>query len=157
MNELEDQLNISFASGATAPDEFELSTAAPDLSISTGTFGNYNWNNTMIGPIGAITTGPYITSTSAGPYAISNGTIAGGAKLELKGENADIVINEVSLMNMLANIESRLNILHPNTNIEAEWDELRELGDRYRALEKQIKEKSDMWEKLKAMPPPTVD
>ena len=41
--------------------------------------------------------------------------------------------------------------------IEQEWDELRGLGEKYRALEKDIKEKISIWEKLKAMPPPTLD
>ena len=69
--------------------------------------------------------------------------------LEIRGDNADIVINGVSLNETLANINARLGMMRPNPKIEAEWDELRELGDRYRALEADIKDKMQMWELLK--------
>jgi hypothetical protein len=39
--------------------------------------------------------------------------------------------------------------LVPNSDMEAEWDQLRELGERYRELEKLCKEKSTAWNKLK--------
>jgi hypothetical protein len=42
--------------------------------------------------------------------------------------------------------------MQPNTELEAEWDQLRELGDRYRELEQQCREKSQMWAKLKTLP-----
>ena len=45
----------------------------------------------------------------------------------------------------------------PFGELEADWDELRELGERYRELEKRCKEKAETWNKLKAMPPPQVD
>jgi hypothetical protein len=53
-------------------------------------------------------------------------------------------------------VEERLNILTPNPEMEKEWDDLRKLGERYRKLEKKCKEKSDMWNKLKAMPKPEI-
>ena len=40
-------------------------------------------------------------------------------------------------------------MLVPNPDLEAEWDQLRELGERYRELEKLCKEKSTVWNKLK--------
>jgi hypothetical protein len=52
-------------------------------------------------------------------------------------------------MSAIDALEQRLNILVPNPELEAEWDELRELGERYRELERQCKEKGDMWAKLK--------
>jgi hypothetical protein len=76
--------------------------------------------------------------------------------MDLKGENADIKINGKSLVDTLTALEQRLNILTPNPKLEAEWDELRELGERYRELEKQCKEKAEMWAKLKSMPAPTI-
>jgi hypothetical protein len=69
--------------------------------------------------------------------------------MELRGDNADIVVNGRSLMNAIDTLEQRLNILVPNPELEKEWDDLRELGDRYRELERQCKEKGDMWAKLK--------
>jgi len=74
-------------------------------------------------------------------------------KINLSGDNADIVINGVSLMEIL---QDRLNIMVPNPELEKEWAELKRLGDRYRKLEKKLKEQGDMWAKLKAMPPPDL-
>jgi len=69
--------------------------------------------------------------------------------LEIRGDNADILINGVSLNETLTNINARLGMMRPNPKIEAEWDELLELGNRYRALEADIKDKMQMWELLK--------
>ena len=99
--------------------------------------------------------------TGANGYSYANwntqaGTIVPSGTISLQGENADIRVNGVSLMDTLNTIAERLNILHPNPELETEWDQLRELGEQYRELEKQLKEKSEMWNTLKAMPP-TID
>ena len=70
-------------------------------------------------------------------------------QLELKGDQADVVINGVSLTETLQLIQDRLNMLRPNTALEAEWDQLRELGEQYRRLEAELKEKQRAWEILK--------
>jgi flagellar motility protein MotE (MotC chaperone) len=88
-----------------------------------------------------------------GTYTLSPNNSISSATLELQGEGADVRINGVSLTGVLKNIEERLNILRPNAELETEWHQLKELGDQYRALEAELKEKSKMWEKLKAMPP----
>lgn len=49
----------------------------------------------------------------------------------------------------LEDIEARLNILRPNHSLEAEWDELRELGEKYRRLEKDMLEKLALVDVLK--------
>jgi hypothetical protein len=120
------------------------------------------WNNT------AITGGGYsypnsvsATSTAGGPYTIGSNvspwaTYTSTPKIKLDGEGADIEVNGWSLMNMIGKIEQRLNILHPNDELEAEWAELRALGDQYRRLEKHIQEKQATWDRLKAMPPPEI-
>ncbi len=113
-------------------------------------------SNTAIGGI----TVPWVTGTSISDdtYTLgpnwNNGT---SAKIQLNGEDADIEVNGESLMGMLKAIEERLNILRPNETLESEWNELRILGDQYRALEKHIQEKQATWDKLKAMPPPEID
>lgn len=86
------------------------------------------------------------TFTIASPHTKVNQ----GGKLQLHGENADIEINGKSLVAMLERIEQRINILTVNTELEAEWEELRELGEQYRALEQHIIEKMKTWEKLRA-------
>ena len=123
-------------------------------------------NNISISP--SISPNIYTTSgitsgISQSPYIVSNGASAGwstiepSAKIVLNGKDADIMINGVSLNDTLKNIEQRLGILRPNPDLEAEWDQLKALGNQYRELEKQLKEKSNMWSKLKAMPPPVVE
>jgi hypothetical protein len=117
-----------------------------------------------------LTAGPYTTSidtsnlvwastpntvwtTNTADWSISTNQ---SATIDLKGDNADIRVNGRSLMDAIDTLEQRLNILIPNPELEAEWEELRELGQRYRELEKKCQEKGDMWAKLKAMPPPEV-
>ena len=65
----------------------------------------------------------------------------------------DITINGVSLTDTLDRIERRLGILHPNEELEEIWTELKELGNRYRELVKnipeEILEKKSVWDLLK--------
>ena len=97
------------------------------------------------------TTSPWISSGTTGinPAMVVNpsGTI------EIKGEDADIKINGKSMKTWMEAVEERLNILTPNPEMEKDWDELQELGERYRALEKQCKEKARMWAALKKVQP----
>jgi hypothetical protein len=111
----------------------------------------------------------HVSAGSSGVYTISgtNGTSAldwsnisvsntytssinKSGMLELRGEKADIVVNGQSLMTMMQQIQERLNILTVNTDLETEWDELRELGRRYRELEQHIRDKMAVWQKLNA-------
>ena len=47
-------------------------------------------------------------------------------------------------------VEERLAILEPNKKLEAEWAELKELGEQYRAMEQDLLEKARSWSILKA-------
>jgi hypothetical protein len=92
------------------------------------------------------------------PYIINSGlTGTNSGTIELQGEKADIKVNGKSLMDAIQKIEERLNILTPNPTLEADWTELRELGDQYRKLEQHIKDKMGTWDRLIAMPPPQID
>ena len=76
-------------------------------------------------------------------------TVSQSGTIQLEGENADIRVNGESMMQTLRDIQDRLNILRPNTELEAEWDQLRAVGEQYRKLESEFKEKSKMWNILK--------
>jgi len=94
--------------------------------------------------------------TNASPaWTITDSSMIGSqsAKLELQGEDADIMINDRSLMQILDGIEQRLGILKCREDLESEWAELKDLGDQYRKLVQQIEEKTKMWNALKKMPP----
>lgn len=97
------------------------------------------------------------TTNTTGWNGTSMSDLNQSGQISLKGDNADININGKSLMKTLEALEERLNVLVPNPEMEKEWDELRELGERYRELEKQCREKSQMWKKLKAMPKPNLN
>lgn len=89
----------------------------------------------------------------ATPVAIQGtGIWAGHAtsgKISITGEQADIDINGKSLKTWMEKVEQKLAIFEPNPKLEADWTELKELGDKYRALEKDIHEKMKTWEILK--------
>jgi hypothetical protein len=104
-------------------------------SYTINSNANYAWANTGA----AIGTNGFEWNTSS---------INRTATLQLKGEDADILINEKSLTKTLDSIEQRLGILRPNPELEAEWDELRELATAYRELESKLLEKKKMWEAL---------
>ena len=113
---------------------------------------------------GGYSFGGFTTGASNGPYTISGGvsntspwatSINASTKIHLEGEDADIEINGKSLAKTIQALEERLNVLNINPELEKEWAELKELGDKYRALETKLKEQGKMWEKLKEMPPPT--
>ena len=75
-----------------------------------------------------------------------------GATLSVKG-NADfegeVTIKGKNLSDMFQKIEERLAILHPNPELEDRWNELKELGKRYKELEQEIIEKEKVWAILK--------
>jgi hypothetical protein len=158
LGEFEDTITISnpgalsgtMGSGYTT-DTITLSSAPWNISNTTIVGGGYTYPNTV-----AATGGPYTINSGAGtasPWATYTST----PKIKLDGEGADIEVNGWSLIDAIQKIEERLNILHPNTELEAEWEELRALGNRYRELEQHIKDKQATWDRLKAMPPPVVD
>ena len=72
------------------------------------------------------------------------------SKITLDGEDADIEINGRSLMQILDGLEQRLGLLKCREDLESNWSELKALGDQYRAMVKDIEEKTQMWNTLKS-------
>lgn len=116
-----------------------LETMNTTLADSYNGFGNVSISSSTSGP------GPYIFSTDVTSSYIGN-NIPNGLHLT---EGADIKIGDVSLMNTLNTINRRLAILQVNPELEAKWEELKELGERYRELEKEILDKEKVWNILK--------
>lgn len=81
---------------------------------------------------------------------LSNSTITINTNGIEMQPGTDIVIGGQSLMKTLDVINERLAILQPNTRLESEWTELKELGERYRAMEQDLLEKARAWDILKA-------
>jgi hypothetical protein len=118
-----------------------------------------------IGAVGSANlTSPYTVTTSTSPNTVVGGGFTMGTtytppwltqsnvapKINLDGEGADIVVNGHSLVDAINNINDRLNCLQINPQLEAEWAELKALGDRYRELEAKCLEKAKMWKQLQS-------
>ena len=131
-------------------------TSHPNYGAISGgptTFGpNVSGVNTMLGGTGYTyttnTTNPFL-ATGSNPAMVVNQS----GSIDIQGQNADIKINGKSMKTWMEQVEERLNILTPNPELEAEWDDLRRLGNRYRALENKCKEKAQMWAALKKVQP----
>lgn len=128
------------------------------IRSTTGTVGEYG------AAIGGGTGYTYTTTgtgTGGSPWIVGNGgtgtnpvmTAQPGGTIDLQGEGADIRMNGKSMKAWMEAVEERLNILTPNPELEKEWDDLRRLGQRYRALEKKCRAKAQMWEALKKVQP----
>ena len=101
------------------------------------------------------------TSGAPGQVLTTNGTSGSwitadpslkGSTLSVKGDanfEGEVSIKGKNLTEMFEKIEERLAILHPNPELEDKWDELKELGKRYKELEQEIIEKERVWNILK--------
>jgi hypothetical protein len=124
------------------------------LSITSGGTGAAGYVNTTVG------TGVY-SNTMPNSYIYGNGIETGlvqprSGTIELNGDDADIRVNGESVMETLRWMKERLAWLDVRTDLESEWQELRELGDQYRAMVSTIEDKVRMWDTLKKMPPPVM-
>ena len=174
----EDQLSLQFddMNSISGQSALTISSSGIDTitldSFAYGASGsNYNYSYSNItganGPSNSIyTTGTggvslglgQIVTNGTSPYTITPGltwsdfgNVNPGA-LQVKGDaefDGDVKLKGKSLNETLENIEKRLNILRPNPELEEKWDELKELGEKYRALEADIIEKQKMWDILK--------
>jgi hypothetical protein len=116
--------------------------------------GLYNINYPTVNLTSGYNIATYDIATSGGiqgtgtwAQPVLNATSQG--KISITGEQADIDINGKSLKTWMEKVEQKLAILEPNPKLEDDWAELKELGDKYRALEKDIHEKMKTWEILK--------
>lgn len=115
-------------SGLNSNNAFDYNTMSSGVMAQGVGTGAFTYNNTSWSPTMAVSQ---------------------SGQISLTGDDADIVINGVSLIDKLDAIAERLNLLEVNHELEAEWDQLRELGEQYRQLEQDLKAKSAMWKTLK--------
>ena len=117
----------------------------------------YTVNTVNLSALGQFPNAVFTTSSTGTNTPWVQSPPMAGPKITLEGPDADIEINGVSLWTTMQEIANRLNIMHTNPELETEWAELRELGEKYKQLEQQIKEKQATWDRLKAMPPPVIE
>jgi hypothetical protein len=139
----------TIGSGLTYSNTTGLGSAYPNVSLSSPSTvtSTLSPNATVSGgfTMGGAYTAPWFTQNAA------------STKINLDGPDADIVVNGSSLVDAINSIRDRLNCLQINPELEAEWKELRALGDQYRELEQEILDKQATWDRLKAMPAPVID
>jgi hypothetical protein len=142
--------DLDYINSSMTTDTITWTTAAD--CITTGT-SQPNYSASIVGSNGYT----YTTNTTS-PW-ISTGvtdntmTVGQSGTIQIRGEDADIKINDKSMVSWMEKVEERLNILTPNPELEKEWDDLRRLGQRYRALERKCQEKGQMWAALKKVQP----
>ena len=119
-----------------------MSQPAPVYSIQTNT-GGISWGTTYTGPNVSNTTWTTNNNFDWGFKHNPNLKVEGDAEIE-----GDLKVKGKSIAESLDKIEQRLAIIHRNTELEEKWDELRELADKYRALEAEIIEKEKIWNLL---------
>jgi hypothetical protein len=53
-------------------------------------------------------------------------------------ENYDLLLGNISVVSFIKNVEDRLGLLLNNERLEKDWDDLREIANKYRELESSI-------------------
>lgn len=91
-----------------------------------------------------------IVTAGNGNYSFSSEScpslkVSGDAEFE-----GDLKIQGKSITETLEKIEQRLNILRVNPELESRWKELKELGDKYRELERECSLKEKMIDILRS-------
>ena len=103
-------------------------------------------NNTLNSPI-------YSNIAVAGDTAgKSFPSITATGDVDIKGDikmGGDLLMKGKKLSEVLDNIEKRLAILRPNPELEERWENLKQLGEQYKALEAELIEKEKSWAILK--------
>jgi hypothetical protein len=143
----------SFEQGDLFYDDNLITSTASASTISTVAGNTWPYPNSSSGSYTWITngTGGYNLGNIS-PSLNLNDTWQHDTKLKVQGDaefEGDVKIKGKSISETLDKIEARLAILHPNEKLEAKWEELKALGDRYRELEKDILEKEQIWNTLK--------
>jgi hypothetical protein len=139
-------VDVALDHGSLPPLDFSNMSTMCTTSIDTITIGSQVLTHSGSNS-GLIWSNTSANLSNIGVYS-SPAMLDQRGMLELQGEGADIKINGHSLTQTLQTIQDRLNMLRPNLELEKEWDQLQELGNQYRRLEAEFKEKQKVWESL---------
>jgi hypothetical protein len=131
---------ITSLSDLDVSDEDLQKAIDPNMTYSIPSFGNVTINTSNTGYNGSWITSAGNTANSMWTTSPSQYTIAGSSnnnssKVEIKGEDADLVINGKSLTKFMEAMESRLAILQPNLEKLEHFAALKKAYEHYKALE----------------------
>ena len=115
----------------------------------------YNYGNIKLTAGGTGGSGGtyYTTSTTSPTWSIANNSNSAMAgEVRILGDavfEGNIKWQDRDMREWFESVESRLAILQPNTKLEAEYEELAEIGRQYKELEKRLLEKQRVFDILK--------
>jgi hypothetical protein len=138
------QLKFDFDDNLLNSTAATITSAASTWPYPSASTGSYTWTTNG--------TGGYNLGNISPSLNLNDTWQHGDAKLHVKGDaefEGDVKVKGKSISESLDKIEQRLGILYPNEKLEEKWEELKKLGDAYRALEKDILEKEKIWDTLK--------
>lgn len=118
-------------------------------------YGNITLNPSTAAPnytVGVNGTSASDLTWSGTAWSTAPVTITQKATIDLKGEDADIVINGESLNETLKGIKEALRIptrLSRDPALEKDWSDLKAAADHYEKLKNEYLEKQKVWDTLK--------
>lgn len=138
-------------------DDLVTTAGSSDSILTTGLGTSPTWSIGAGSGLSTAITGGYTITGAAGQPSYTYDTITlsdtyNQKTLKVNGDaeiDGDLTFKGKSLSETLEKLEERLAILRPNPELEDKWEELKDLGKRYRELEKEILEKEKMWDILK--------
>lgn len=133
---------MSYVYTSTSPVYGNITLTQPNQSAGSYTIGPGIANGTSATDLWSA------TSWSTAPV-----TITQKATIDLKGEDADIVINGESLRDSIKEIKEALRIPGKlekrDPELEKKWEELQEAANHYHKLLEEYKQKQKVWDTLK--------
>ena len=119
------------------------------MSYYTKNTPNYTYGNVTVNT--QPNTGSFLVSSgsSANWSTATPMTVNQSGRISLKGDDADLDINGVSLKETLASIQEMLGVVKMDPALEKEFEELKAAGDRYRELRERFREQKAVWDTLK--------
>lgn len=120
------------------------SLTAATISVPNGGYSTSSGTVTLTGS-GA---GTYWTNATSAVSQPSPSVYIDRDGITMEPET-DIKVGDQSLKQFMADVNRRLGIMVPNPKLEKDFEQLKELRDQYEALEKEMIEKSKVWETLK--------
>lgn len=138
--------NVQVQTGQT----YQFDSTLNGLMDDPYTIGKIDLSKLTIPTVGSVSlnAGGGLYSSTNTQYNYNNSKIflnQDGIQLD---PECDIQLGRHSLKDFMERVEERLAILTPNPKLEKDWTELKELGDKYRQLEKEITEKMKTWDIL---------
>ena len=125
------------------------------MSTYSVTTPYYNYGNIKLTAGSGGSGGTYaITNNSATSYTwgTSNTKTVSTGEVRIVGDavfEGNITWQDRDMREWFESVESRLAILQPNVRLEAEYEELAELGRQYKEMERRLLEKQQVFDILK--------